>query len=200
MVFFVLARWALNSQNLRFFDPVGQVKSEPAPKPIGRVSAKSENGASPHVKYMSYYGFDPPAMKGWVSLGLAQIGDGNCQVGKLQHERRAQRVEHAEKYQIPYHYGNFNCIFARGVGLAPGSGRGPWRRWSRRIQAQHGGGQGTALHLPRRRDLLHERDLSASAPAGGSARLAFSTVNQFCVAVFHGRAAALSWGVGTCHY
>lgn len=38
-------------------------------------------GASPHLKYMSYYGLDPPVMKGWVNLGLQAIGDGNCAVG-----------------------------------------------------------------------------------------------------------------------
>ena len=25
---------------------------------------------SPHLKYMSYYGFNPPLMHGWVNMGL----------------------------------------------------------------------------------------------------------------------------------
>ena len=30
----------------------------------------AQNGKAPHLKYMSYYGFDPPLMHGWVNMGL----------------------------------------------------------------------------------------------------------------------------------
>ena len=68
---------------------------------------------------MSYYGFDPPAMQGWVNLGLAQIGDGNCQVG-VDNCNMSGVLDAWEQYQIPSLYGNLNGVFVRGVGLAPG--------------------------------------------------------------------------------
>jgi hypothetical protein len=79
------------------------------------------------------YGFDPPAMKGWINLGLAQIGDGNCEVG-LDNCNMSGVIDAWQHQQIPSLYGDLpiqwdttpgaakipGAIFRRGYGLADG--------------------------------------------------------------------------------
>jgi hypothetical protein len=79
------------------------------------------------------YGFDPPAMKGWINLGLAQIGDGNCEVGR-DNCNMSGVIDAWQHQQIPSLYGDLpiqwdttpgaakvpGAIFRRGYGLADG--------------------------------------------------------------------------------
>ena len=79
------------------------------------------------------YGFDPPAMKGWINLGLAQIGDGNCESSR-DNCNMSGVMDAWQHQQIPSLYGDLpiqwdtapgaakipGAIFRRGYGLADG--------------------------------------------------------------------------------
>jgi hypothetical protein len=81
-------------------------------------SGEEDGRGSPHLKYMSYYGFNPPLMHGWVNMGLEAGLDVKLAAWK--------------KYQIPSFYGglpaahtagcsdNPKAIFQRGEGAAKG--------------------------------------------------------------------------------
>lgn len=95
--------------------------------PVGgpaRATATATTLLSPHLKYMSYYGFNPQQMQGWVNLGLEANGDGNCEVGV--DDCNMTGVKDAwHRWRVPSLYGNIpqggmpNPVFIRGVGLAP---------------------------------------------------------------------------------
>jgi hypothetical protein len=76
-----------------------------------RVSGAGE-AAGAHLKYMSYYGFNPPLMHGWVNMGLEAGLD--------------VKLKAFQTFGIPSFYGGLpaepaaGAIFKRGVGLADG--------------------------------------------------------------------------------
>ena len=103
---------------------------------FGLSQKHDDEGLAPppsHLKYMSYYGFSPAVMEGWLNLGLAQIGDGNCHVGHDNCNMSGVLSAYTD-YQIPSLYGDLpiqwdtspgakkvaGAIFIRGVGLAEG--------------------------------------------------------------------------------
>ena len=90
----------------------------------GGAGGRAHSADSPHLKYMSYYGLNPPAMKGWVNLGLEQWRDPNCEVG-IDACNMSGVLDAWRDYKIPSFFGNVpasgsDAILQRGIGVAPG--------------------------------------------------------------------------------
>ena len=91
----------------------------------GGAGGRAHSADSPHLKYMSYYGLNPPAMKGWVNLGLEQWRDPNCEVG-IDACNMSGVLDAWRDYKIPSFFGNVpasgsDAILQRGIGVHHGA-------------------------------------------------------------------------------